>query len=105
MSNEERHIINERNTTAIVREHDPNMVERWDRDLVRLSGEHKTQMRVAAIGIAVNVLNSDPNLYSRIRDLVSKDADTNVENIPEFFYEHVAPMADRVYDYITQDSN
>jgi hypothetical protein len=95
-------IIQERSTTAIVRENDPRMVERWDNDLVRLRAEHRTTLRASSLQFAINVLNADPNSYASIKSW-SMDNPDGSEKPYDFFGKSVTPLADRIYEYITQD--
>ncbi len=96
----ELHIIEQKNTTAIVREDSPQTHARWDREYDRIKEFDKVQSRSTAIGLAVNILNADPNLYNRIKDWAGTDPDVEVEKPHDFFGKSVAPMADRVYDYL-----
>lgn len=97
---EERQIIQEKSTTAIVREHDPYMVQRWDNDLERTKAWDKVQARANALGLAVTIFNAEPQGYTRVvKSLGGAEEETAID----FFGDEVRPLADRVYDYITKD--
>jgi hypothetical protein len=89
--NDERRIIQEKNVSAIVREENPESIRRWDIDVERLTREHNENLRATAVRNAVNIMNADA-YYER-----GKAAD--------FFGDVLAPLADRIYEYITQDSS
>lgn len=99
----ELHIVEQKNVTAIVREDSPETHRRWDREYDRIKEFDKVQARATSLSVAVSILNADPNLYNRIKDWAGTDPDTEVEKPYDFFGKSVAPMADRVYEYLTQD--
>ncbi len=101
--NKELHIVEQKNVTAIVREDSPETHRRLDREYARNKEFNRTQARATSLSVAVSILNADPNLYNRIKDWAGTDPDVEVEKPHDFFGKSVAPMADRVYDYLTQD--
>jgi hypothetical protein len=97
---EERQIIQEKNTTAIVREHDPDMIQRWDNDLKRTKAWDRIQARATSLNLAVSIFNAEPQGYARVvKSLEGAEEETAID----FFGDEVRPLADRVYDYITKD--
>jgi hypothetical protein len=99
-STDERRIVQEKNVTAIVREHDPDMVRRWDADLDRNKTWDKSQVRATALNLAVSIFNAEPKGYARVVRALGVGEE---ETIVDFFGEEIRPLANRIHSYLMQD--